>query len=718
MTVATSYALGNVLGEFIDAVSKSNLALANPTNAVSPALVALADGGFALSYTISPLSDPTSYNVALDRYTIDGVLRPSGNIIGTSILMTSTPAGVTLSDPDSAQLSDGRIITTWTTAGSGIHYGIANPVTGVVTVFDTLLSGTDSADTASDVAALRTGGGFVVAKQDSFTASDQDADLLFYNSAGVVQASFTLGGNSSLDEQAPAVAVLTNGNVVVAYEKELTDNTDTFGMAIEIISATGTSILSPFNFDVSGTQNRHPQVLALSTGDFVVVYEDNESGGSGVSIAFFTEAGALRTIQRADPDALSDGYPSVSELANGFVVVHWTNSGVDIATSLFDPVTMALLSNSGLTQIENQTGQQAAATTVGLTDGSFVTAWSDFNNALADGNTDPDGTHVSLQIDRWFRFMQSDAAGDVMIGDELVDIMFGNGGNDTMVGEGGADQMTGGLGNDIYYVGEIDDVVTETAGAGSGSDFIYSSVTYTMAANTERLFLLTEGNINGTGRNGFADVLTGNSGHNILNGLTGNDVMRGGQGHDTYLVDSTSDIVEEATNYGTDSIKSTATFTMTLNTERLYLIGSGAIDGTGLAAKNDLIVGNNNANKINGLTGNDILTGGLGADVFLFNTTLNAATNHDTITDYNVAADTIQLENAIFTLLAATGTLASNLFEGTSIAGQNGSEIIIYDKANGDLYYDTNGAATAGGLVLFADVTNNTALTFADFVVV
>ena len=81
-------------------------------------------------------------------------------------------------------------------------------------------------------------------------------------------------------------------------------------------------------------------------------------------------------------------------------------------------------------------------------------------------------------------------------------------------------------------------------------------------------------------------------------------------------------------------------------------------------------------------------------------------------------ADTIQLENAIFTTLAATGVLAASFFENTSIAGQSGAEVVIYDKANGDLYYDTNGAGIAGGLVRFADVTNNTALTFADFVVV
>ena len=305
---------------------------------------------------------------------------------------------------------------------------------------------------------------------------------------------------------------------------------------------------------------------------------------------------------------------------------------------------------------------------------------------------------------------------DKMYGESGIDFMRGQGGNDLLDGGFGADVMEGGIGHDAYYVDDVLDKVTELVG--EGSDFIYSSVTYTMSADTERLFLTGTGNINGTGLNGQVDVLTGNTSNNILNGLTGNDIMRGGIGNDTYIVDSTSDVVQEGAAAGTDAVKSTATFTLTANTERLYLVGTAAINGTGVNGGSELLVGNSNANRLNGLTGNDYLTGGLGADVFLFNTALNSATNHDTINDYNVVADTIQLENAIFTLLTATGTLAANLFENTSIAGQSGSEVIVYDKANGDIYYDTNGAGAAGGLVRFADVTNNTALTAADFVVV
>ena len=305
------------------------------------------------------------------------------------------------------------------------------------------------------------------------------------------------------------------------------------------------------------------------------------------------------------------------------------------------------------------------------------------------------------------------AGNDTINGGDGADVLYGGKGDDFLFGDAGNDRLLGGIGYDDLDGGaDVDTVdysqslsavtVNLSTGATSGGD---------AAGDTLTGFE----NINGS--NVGNDTLTGNAAANVINGLGGADVMRGGLGNDTYLVDLASDLVQEAVNAGTDSIKSTVTFTMAANTERLYLLGIAAINGTGLNVNNDLIIGNGAANKLNGLTGNDTLTGALGLDVFLFNTVLNATTNHDTITDFSVVDDTIQLENAIFTLLTATGTLTGAAFRDLSLGAQDANDIIIYNRATGDLFYDSNGL-TAGGQTLFADVTNNTALTFADFVVV
>jgi Ca2+-binding RTX toxin-like protein len=135
------------------------------------------------------------------------------------------------------------------------------------------------------------------------------------------------------------------------------------------------------------------------------------------------------------------------------------------------------------------------------------------------------------------------------------------------------------------------------------------------------------------------------------------------------------------------------------------------------------LIGNNAANRINGLTGADTLTGGLGSDTFRFDTALSQATNLDSIIDFDVNApsvadsfDRIELENAIFTLLPA-GALAANRFAavGNPIDFDNGSTI-TYVSSNGNLWYDTNGAAN-GGATIIADLSAGLALTNADFFV-
>ena len=80
--------------------------------------------------------------------------------------------------------------------------------------------------------------------------------------------------------------------------------------------------------------------------------------------------------------------------------------------------------------------------------------------------------------------------------------------------------MAGGLGNDTYVVDDASDVVTEALN--EGTDTVQSSITYTLGANVENLTLTGGANINATG-NGDANVLTGNTGNNVLDGGVGAD---------------------------------------------------------------------------------------------------------------------------------------------------------------------------------------------------
>ena len=88
----------------------------------------------------------------------------------------------------------------------------------------------------------------------------------------------------------------------------------------------------------------------------------------------------------------------------------------------------------------------------------------------------------------------------------------------------------------------------------------------------------------------------------------------------------------------------------------------------------------------------------------------------DTIVDFNVAQDTIRLENAVFTALTTTGTLAATAFRTGAGAG-DANDRIIYNNTNGALLYDADGTGPTAA-IQFAKTTAGLALTNADFVVV
>jgi Ca2+-binding RTX toxin-like protein len=329
------------------------------------------------------------------------------------------------------------------------------------------------------------------------------------------------------------------------------------------------------------------------------------------------------------------------------------------------------------------------------------------------------------------------------VGNSGANILSGMGGNDNLQGAGGADSMIGGDGNDLYYIENVGDTVTEGNGPLSGIDTIYSTVTLTNFANVERVVLQGSSAINATGLDGQNDQLTGNAGVNTLSGGSGNDtldglggadIMIGGDGNDSFYVDTAGDTITEAAGAtaGTnDSVYSTISFTNVANVERVTLAGIGNINATGFAAQNEIFFGNNGNNAINGGDGADLmsggfgldtLTGGLGNDTFRFDKNLNALTNKDTITDYNVANDTIQLDNAIFTQLFATlgnptstGTMHASLFG--FAATIDADDRIVYNATTGELSYDINGSV-AGGATVFAQLSAGLAITNLDFVVI
>jgi Ca2+-binding RTX toxin-like protein len=288
-----------------------------------------------------------------------------------------------------------------------------------------------------------------------------------------------------------------------------------------------------------------------------------------------------------------------------------------------------------------------------------------------DGMLDLENTAGNTGAAGYYRFAvrSGTAASDTITGSNADDLLAGAGGNDVLngmqgadmlIGNAGADTMSGGAGDDTFVFDGLD---TMLEAVNAGIDTVMSSVTCTLQANFENLFLTGELFINGTG-NSLNNVLRGNAGDNVLNGglgldtvdyslatfdITvnlasalaqfingqgfdtlvaienvigsnfddtlygtaganvlqgglGSDWMEGGAGNDTYHVDVLTDTVVDTA--GTDTVHSSITYILDGSIENLRLLGSASINGTGNALNNVIYAG----------AGNNVINGGAGAD--------------------------------------------------------------------------------------------------------
>jgi Tol biopolymer transport system component/Ca2+-binding RTX toxin-like protein len=221
------------------------------------------------------------------------------------------------------------------------------------------------------------------------------------------------------------------------------------------------------------------------------------------------------------------------------------------------------------------------------------------------------------------------------------------------------------------------------------SDTWYSALNRTLPNGVENLTLIGVNAINGTGNSGN-NILTGNSANNTLNGGTGVDTLIGGLGNDIYQVDSTTDVITENANEGTDTIQSSVTFSLATfpDIENLTLTASSVINGTGNTANNSL-TGNTANNTLDGGDGNDTLNGGAGNDSLI-------GGNGNDFAYYYSSTGSVTVNLATGTAsdgLGGTDTLSQiEHIQGSNTAGDN-----LTGDANNNIFYGYGGNDTLNG---------------------
>ena len=243
-------------------------------------------------------------------------------------------------------------------------------------------------------------------------------------------------------------------------------------------------------------------------------------------------------------------------------------------------------------------------------------------------------------------------------------------------------------------------------GVGNGVDYV-SGIERVVGTDFDDVIEGTEADEVFWGEGGD-DVLSGGAGQDHLVGGAGNDVIDGGDGIDTahlgyYLTvdpdgsiraDNRTEHVSVSLHDGVATTTAGEQDTL-INIENVVLEGRVHATVEGSNADNviemtELAYGND---TINGLGGNDTMTGGFGADVFKFENdkSSGAEENHgkDVITDFTVGVDKIDLSGTEvygFEDLLNYDPSAPQSEWGNRYMVQEGDNAVIYtiDGAQGD----------------------------------
>ncbi len=224
---------------------------------------------------------------------------------------------------------------------------------------------------------------------------------------------------------------------------------------------------------------------------------------------------------------------------------------------------------------------------------------------------------------------------DSVYGNEAANLIDTGAGNDFLLGGAGADTLIGGAGNDVYSIRLVDgavfgDIIIERWS--EGTDEVRTDLpTFTLSGidNVENLSGSSLAGQMLTG-NELRNVIRGSVGDDSLDGGLGDDILAGGFGNDFLFGNEGDDILDGGP--GNDSLDgglgintaayriASAGVSVSLTVEGPQDTGGGGVDilvniknlqGSGFA---DTLIGDFEANKIEGFFGNDTIFGLAGDD--------------------------------------------------------------------------------------------------------
>ncbi len=314
----------------------------------------------------------------------------------------------------------------------------------------------------------------------------------------------------------------------------------------------------------------------------------------------------------------------------GIQVNHWGADNqndrhvfTDQLSEIRDAVGAGNFAADGRTVIDDTNGGFDTIMTAAVTSGSTIYL-DQSRTSTIDG--------VQLTIHDSYEDVVGGTGDDMIVGNGGGHILIGGRGNDTIdSGSGNSDlsasSLYGDEGNDLYYVRNVSDFVSEELG--QGSDTVLAAVDHTLAEGSEIEQLRTTShsgtsNIDLRGNELFQRII-GNDGDNRLHdgGRGEGGLLIGRGGDDTYLIYNDDTEIREDAGEGTDRVLTNVDYVLAAD-DSIEIIRTTSSTGTrdiDLRGNRDAqeIVGNAGENRLHdgGRGAGDMLVGGAGDDVFL-----------------------------------------------------------------------------------------------------
>jgi hypothetical protein len=266
-----------------------------------------------------------------------------------------------------------------------------------------------------------------------------------------------------------------------------------------------------------------------------------------------------------------------------------------------------------------------------------------------DDTMDGSGSTVSLDLSGGDGddILTGGVADDILDGGDGENVLNGGAGNDVIISSG-LDRVDGGVGVDTLIIGrnaDDDGVLSvnlsrEWQYTGEGWAYVSGIENVTTGAGEDMIQGNDVANVLDSGDGD--DWLYAGGGDDVLIGGEGTDRLFGGDGNDTVVFTSSDDLtVDLNEEWQGGNLNTSEGMDKIIDVENVTT-GAG----------NDILIGNTEANALDGGDGDDILsggdgddtlTGGSGADVFRFYA--SEAMSTDVITDFVVGEDKLELVN-------------------------------------------------------------------------